>query len=278
MNRCNAIHQLASQSHSQMMSYVIETKDGKIIVIDGGCRCNAAYLLDYIKNLTGGEIHIDAWILTHVHSDHHGAMMEAFENHEKEFSLGKILYNFPPAELLLKYDEAHSAGGFEFEKHKEKMAPLTQTLYENDILDFGEAVFKVLYAPDFSISENFINNTSVVLKMALGGHSMIFLADLGIEGGMKLLDRHFGELKSDFVQMAHHGQNGVAFEVYKAISPKACFWDTPSWLWDNDAGLGFNTHIWQTIEVRGWMDELGVKNHFITKDKTNRVAMPYTFC
>ena len=273
MERRNAIHQLASQSHSQMMSYVIETKDGKIIVIDGGRRCDAAYLLDYIKNLTDGENHIDAWILTHIHSDHHEAILEAYENHKGEFTVGAIYYNFPSAEMIDEHEKIYSADGHEFEKCKEILDPPAKILREGDVLDFGEAVFLVLYEPDFSIHENFVNNTSVALKMSIGGKSMIFLGDLGIEGGNALLKKCRSELKSDFVQMAHHGQNGVGFAVYEAIEPKACFWDTPLWLWNNDAGAGYNTHIWKTVEVRHWMDELGVKTHYATKDGTNRVEL-----
>ncbi|MCL2518936.1 MAG: MBL fold metallo-hydrolase [Oscillospiraceae bacterium] len=273
MKKCNTIHQLTSQSHSQMMSYVIETKDDKIIVVDGGCRCDAQYLLNYIKELTGGTIQIDAWILTHVHSDHHGAIIEAFENHEFEFNVDKIYYNFPTIELLMQNEPMYSVDHDEFEKCKPKLLPKLQILKDDDVLDFGEAVFKVLYAPDFTIPENFINNTSVVLKMTLSGNTMIFLGDLGVEAGNIMLAKRGEELKSDFVQMAHHGQNGVTFDVYKAINPQVCFWDTPLWLWNNDAGNGYNTHVWQTVIVRGWMDELGIKNHFVTKDGTNKIEL-----
>ena len=75
-----------------------------------------------------------------------------------------------------------------------------------------------------------------------------------------------GKLKADYVQMAHHGQGGVTFEVYEEIAPKACFWCTPLWLWNNDAGKGFNTHVFKTVEVRGWMDRLGITEHYILKD------------
>ena len=37
-------------------------------------------------------------------------------------------------------------------------------------------------------------------------------------------------------------------------------------MWDNDRGKGFNTHIYQTVIVRGWMEALGVKKHYVIKD------------
>ena len=261
------IHQLTSQSHSQMMSYVIQTADDKLIVIDGGTPHDAEYLLDYVGKLSP-QTHIDAWILTHIHRDHVGAIIECYRNHADKFTVDAVYYNFPPAEVVDSCQGEHGAREF-----YDFTYGTTYGLSENDILDFGTVKFKVLYSADFTIETNFINNTSTVLKMFANGKTMMFLGDLGIEGGNILLDTHHDEMKSDFVEMAHHGQNGVTFDVYKAIDPQVCFWDTPLWLWNNDAGQGYNTHVWQTVIVRGWMDELGVKHHYVTKDGTNVVEI-----
>ena len=60
--------------------------------------------------------------------------------------------------------------------------------------------------------------------------------------------------------MAHHGQNGVTKEVYDAIKPKLCFYNAPKWLYDNDMGEGYDTSKYQSVIVRGWMDEYGAKS------------------
>ena len=98
---------------------------------------------------------------------------------------------------------------------------------------------------------------------------MIFLGDLGYEGGEQLLEQTDRELlRADMVQLAHHGQDGVGREVYDAIGADYCFWCTPEWLWNNDNGLGYDTHCWKTIVTRGWMSDIGVKWHYISKDGT----------
>ena len=66
-------------------------------------------------------------------------------------------------------------------------------------------------------------------------------------------------LKSDGVQMAHHGQNGASKEVYNAISPEICFFSTPKWLYNNDNGGGYNSGRWKSITVREWIKEIGAK-------------------
>ncbi|MFA6948983.1 MAG: MBL fold metallo-hydrolase, partial [Eubacteriales bacterium] len=118
-----------------------------------------------------------------------------------------------------------------------------------------------------------VNNSSIVIKMTLGGKTVMFLGDLGVEAGEKLLGMYGEKLKSDYCQMAHHGQNGVTREVYAAVAPECCLWCTPQWLWDNNAGKGYNTHCWQTIIVRAWMDELGVSRHYAVKDGDQHIDL-----
>ena len=127
----------------------------------------------------------------------------------------------------------------------------------------------MLLEPDESIKQNEVNNSSVVLRIEAADRSLLILGDLGVEGGDRLLATNPSELiKADYVQMAHHGQNGVGKNVYEAIDPDYCLWPTPDWLWENNAGRGYDTHIWKTIVTRGWMSELGIKWHYIMKDGT----------
>ena len=119
-----------------------------------------------------------------------------------------------------------------------------------------------------------VNNSDIVYQAVINGKKLLFLGDLGYEGGKRLL-KECGEetLKSDIVQMAHHGQNGVGKEVYMAVSPDICLWPTPEWLWNNDSGDGPGSGLWKTLEVRGWMEELGVKDNYCTKDGNILLAL-----
>ena len=60
----------------------------------------------------------------------------------------------------------------------------------------------------------------------------------------------------------------------QAVAPRVCLWNTPDWLWNNDAGNGFDTGPWRTVEVRGWMEELGVRRHFVSKDGEQTICLP----
>lgn len=107
--------------------------------------------------------------------------------------------------------------------------------------------------------------------MDIGDKSILFLGDLGVEGGEKLLASPYrNRLKADYVQMAHHGQTGVSEEFYKTVNPKFCLWPTPDWLWDNKKGKG----PWKTLEVRAWMDKLDIEKHYVAKDGLQRIDIP----
>jgi len=78
-------------------------------------------------------------------------------------------------------------------------------------------------------------------------------------------------LRADYVQMAHHGQNGVDLDFYRAVSPSACLWPTPMWLWENDSGNGTGSGPWQMLTVRDWMKELNVSTNYVSAFGLQRV-------
>ena len=139
------------------------------------------------------------------------------------------------------------------------------TVEEGDVYTFGSISVRVLLTPDETMPSG-INDTSCVYLMEVNGQKILFLGDLGVKGGNRLLARvDLSMLCVDYVQMAHHGQGGVDRSVYEAIRPRFCLWCTPTWLWDNiDRNLGrYDSGQYKTVIVRGWMSEMGcVKRHY----------------
>lgn len=263
----NSLTMLASVGHGQMNSFIITTADNKVILIDGGYRTDAEKLLSELKRITGSETpHIDAWFLSHPHLDHIGAFNEIIENHFDEISFESIYFSFPSVQFVEKTEPKERKDIADFYADLPKFADRICVVTEGDTYEVGGARFDILYSPDPSFKKNAVNNAGIVFRMTLGGKTFMFLGDAGVEAGEKLLKLHGNSLKSDYCQMAHHGQNGVDRPVYEAICPDVCLWCTPLWLWNNDAGKGYNTHSWKTVIVRGWMDEIGVKEHYVAKD------------
>lgn len=272
----NTIYQLNSVTNVQMNSYIVTTADGRLLVIDGGFRQDAENLLTYLREITGEETpHVDAWFFSHAHKDHITCFCEIAERYWDKVSVEKVYYNFPSVQYCRQEGQGYDGAVEEFQRVLPRFADRVVTVYGFDTYDFGEAHIEILYSPNPEIRGNWVNNSSVVFMLTLGGKRVLFLGDAGVEEGahMLALYKDTDALKADYVQMAHHGQGGVSKEFYRTVSPKACLWCTPDWLWNNDAGKGYNTHCFKTVEVRGWMEELGVREHYVLMNGTQVIQL-----
>lgn len=252
----NEIRMLRSVTGIQMMSFVITTEEGGVIVIDGGFAEDAQNLLDTLCEMTGEAVPFaDAVILTHPHCDHITAFTELAEHRADAFRFGAVYYHFPSVQFLR--EDPDCAVLSDFYRLLPKFADRAVIVSGGDEYGIRGARLEFFGSPDCSLTENRCNNASLVFLLTLNGTRILFTGDCGREEGEKILARYGSRLKADYCQMAHHGQNGVGRAFYEAVRPeKGCFWCAPAWLWNNDAGKGYNTHTFQTIITRGWMDEI----------------------
>lgn len=260
------ITQLKTNTPQQMMGYFIKTEDDKIIIIDGGNTGDSETLQEHI-NENGGKV--DYWFITHYHNDHTGAFVDIIQN--TDIQINSIICKLVDENLVSQYEEHRFSqyqdlyNALNNERVKDKIIIPT----DGQVFNFdnkGNLKIKVLSVCRDDISNNVGNNSSMVFKLYVNDKSILFLGDTGIEASQFLLENCKEDLKSDYVQMAHHGQQGATFELYKEINPSYCFWPTPDWLWDNDTGEGYNTASFKTIETREWMDSFNVKENYIEKD------------
>ena len=273
-----SLYQIHSATPIQMMSYVIRTENGKLIVIDGGNTEDAYSLLDFLYTLTNGEKPtVDCWFITHSHTDHADALGEIMRNNKEKINVKQVFWHLiddgffnrvtAPAYAKESTDIIESVLGDDVH--------VTQV---GDQITVDGISFEIIYVSEDKFEHDLINNTSMAFIMTAEGQKVLFLGDLGELAGNRVLEMHSAEkLKCDIVQMAHHGQDGVNFDFYKAVKPKMCLWTTPKWLWDNDAGLGYNTHTFKTVITQGWMRELGVKHHIKEYEGTQEIVLPFDF-
>jgi len=255
--------QTSSASHSQMMGYILQSRDGSLIVVDGGCAANAPRLLETLKKLGGEKPHVSLWVLTHPHQDHIFGFISLMTEHQGELTVGKVVQGFPRREFLEQYaaDEVPELQAFEDIRHE---LPVV-TVKRGDRFSCGDFAFEVIYANEVSCPENPCNNSSTVYRAEVLGTTVLFPGDMGPEAEERLLDRP-EKLKADIVQMAHHGQGGISKAVYDHIRPKLCLWPTMRWLWENDGGKGPGTGPFMVHVTRQWMEKLNVTSHLVSKD------------
>lgn len=269
------LHFLKSVTDTINTSFILES-NGTLLVVDGGFSSEASYLYEYLKDLGG---HVDTWFLTHFHDDHFGAFLTMLEEHP-DIIIDKVCFNFPSDEFILKYEPKQSCKMSEEwirifnESVKARNLPVV-TATEGDVYayDNGNVTVRVLRTYDESLP--YINDSSTVFRFEVDGKSILFLGDLAVKGGHQLLAKADpAMIKADFVQMAHHGQGGVDKECYEAIKPTYCLWPTPSWVWNNMGPGGYDTNVFQTIIVRGWISSLRcVKKHYLMIDGTQVIDL-----
>ncbi len=272
----NAIHLLAPVGHNrQSHGIVITTNDGKVIVIDGGYSWDAENLLQYLRTVTGTECPcVDAWFLSHAHNDHICAFEEIIEHAPDAVKIGAIYCNFPSIQYFSRIPGETDNDAVETLRRffclLPNFADKLVWVFKGDTYNVGDAHFEVLFTPDQTITDDLCNNSSVVLKMTLGGKTTLFLGDCGETAGKRLVSL-YGDgdvLCCDICQMAHHGQDACNEAFYQYVRPEICLWCTPDWLWNNDRGCGYDRDIFFTVRTREWMGKLGVKTHYVTKDGT----------
>jgi putative metallo-beta-lactamase domain protein len=253
------------QTTSQMMSYVITAKTGEVIVVDGGLPEDADHLREIIKK-KGNRV--SAWFITHPHSDHVGAITKIINDGLGDMIIDGVYYNFLEDDWYIRNEAYRSQMVLDCKAAFEKLNPDTRhsQVKRGDVISIGDIKVNVLNGP-YLFGVNSINNSSIAYRFDIAGTRVLFLGDMGPEAGEQLKnDVPAFELKSDIVQMAHHGQYGVNEDVYKIINPIVCMWNAPEWLWDNNNGSGKGSGTYLTLQVREWMDKIGVKKHYVMKD------------
>lgn len=265
------VWQLPSQINTIGNSYVFMMNDGKVAVMDGGVKEEAPYLRGFLAAL-GNKV--DVWFVSHPHDDHVGALAEILKD-PKDLKIEKIYHSEFSPELYGA--EPGSKEGVEkfYELLKKSGIQVVDIKTPGMVITLDQTSFKILGVKNEDLKMNPYNNSSMVIRVWDNAKSMVFLGDCGSEESERLLKSPFRkELDCDYLQMAHHGQQGASKHFYRTVKFKACLWPSPSWVYNNDIGKGFNTHILKTIEIRELVDSLGIKTNYISWKGLYKIKEP----
>lgn len=195
-------------------SCLIRTTRNKVILIDGGKGINDEY--NYGKNVLGPYLldhkitKIDYMIVSHFDSDHCGGLFYIAENFNVEnIVIGK------------QYSEYTNLISFlEIQKSKKINLIVAKT---GDLLTFDKHTRAEILFPDTNnkISENEINNNSLVLKMYYKDISILFTGDIEEKAENVLVTLYGTKLKSDILKVGHHGsKTSSTHEFIELVKPK----------------------------------------------------------
>ena len=209
------------------MAYLIRLESGKFILIDSTYgeydEVDHIYSLLCRQNETDGIPQVAAWFFTHPHDDHTNGFIRMSREYRDKIAVERVIYNFPADMCERTHD--HKA----FLEAIDLFRAETVTPHKGDILNFDGAIFNVLFASEnCSIRPLNVNETSLTMKMSLRNFSVMFMGDLQPVSSRIVTETYSkDELKSDILQVGHHGYMGGSDAFYRAIDPEIALWPVP---------------------------------------------------
>lgn len=197
----------------------IETPNKKTILIDGGGSLSKTFsvgektLIPYI--LDRGYTKIDTIIISHFDYDHVEGILKVLQ----ELKVGQVY--FPK-------QQNDSENFIQFLKITKEKKIKTQELKKGDVLKLEkDLTLKVLWplaSKEKMITENAVNNNSLVAKLEYGSFSCLFTGDIEkiaeeeILANIKNVDK---DIEATVLKVAHHGSKSSSInEFLTAVKPK----------------------------------------------------------
>ncbi len=218
------VTQFGDVSQMQEMCYTITTDTG-LVIIDGGWEYEEPRLRNIIARYGNS---VEAWILTHPHADHISAFLNIYKDPQ-----GIQIHHIYTVELP-DYDTLKANASWDdysaLERFRGLEIPQLEYLHtgdERDILGLKMEVLSAYSDKVDELSNDLLNDGSMMFRVSGERDSMLFCADVGKSLTDYLIEEYGPKLKSDYVQMGHHGYGGPGSAFYEAAGPKAVFFDAP---------------------------------------------------
>ncbi len=244
------ITQLARNGATQEapgMLYVIGLPDGRYIIVDGGPSDSddEAALLQYLKdnNPNGGKPVIAAWFITHADSDHINLPISFLTRYKDEVVVEMAAYSMPDFSKLeivrnSGAEIAMNSAVINFQAAVKANNPSAKLVnfHTGQKFMLGAAQIEIIYTHEDYYPNDFPygNQTSSAFRVTLGSKTIMFLGDCEVELCEFMTEKYGSFLKSDILQVSHHGFNGATKGIYQAIAPDMCLWSVDEYRFNND--------------------------------------------
>lgn len=192
-------------------STLIITPDKKTVLIDGGGSdsfdVGEKVLLPYL--LDRRILKIDYVLISHFDTDHCGGILTIMEKVKVK-------------NIIISEQAEHSEN---YERFKKLMIHKKIRLIEvkkGDKIKIGRySEFKILFPTSRLLSENPLNNNSIVAQFNYNNFKMLFTGDIEKLAEQQILKAEKAEIRADILKVAHHGSKTSSIpEFIKAVKPK----------------------------------------------------------
>lgn len=265
------------------MCYIVTLEDGSFIIFDGGGRAGGIdhirlyNLLVKLNERPDGKIVIAAWILTHSHQDHYVVFSNFCNKYGSKVTIEQHISNVP--DTIVRYNSGNPGGHMEdgtFDDARTAVGGFTQVKpYTGMKFWVRNAEIDILYTHEALYPDvlRIFNNSTMVMKMTIGGQEVMWLGDIQTEGSNVICDMYGNTLKSDIVQVAHHGGNGATKEFYGLINPAIAFWPTKAESYEKQTA-GTSTSSAYVVDYY-LAKQLNVVDIFVAQPDNISITLPF---
>ncbi len=261
------------------LCHIITLEDGSFIIYDGGGNNNNDYVALYetlvkLNKRNDGKIVIAAWILTHEHWDHYTNFSSFCKNYSNRIVLEGMYCNTPSATYAYNGYNPNYYMTDDFANLSSVLGGVKKyKLHTGMKFYIRNACIEVLYTQEdlFPKKLHFFNESTMVTRVTIAGQTITYLGDVRELGSGVMCKRYGADLKSDIVQVSHHGYDGGTTLLYKHLNPETCLWPSPAKDYDKftsgstDGYMAVNTYIFKNLNV---------KKH-IFAEPTSTIMLPF---
>lgn len=216
------------------MCYIIKCADGSFFIIDSAHFYSVNdndRIYRFLRERTpeNEKIRISGWFFSHGHIDHISKFMDFVADAHEDVILERIIYNFCSSSHpdCCNWSESDR---IKLDQFEELAASLTDvqiiTPHTGQRFYIANLDIEVLCTHEDVYPESLadFNNSSTVIRIIANGNTLFFPGDASDKESDILVSRYGSELKSDILQIAHHGHFGASVEFYElAASPVVMF-------------------------------------------------------
>lgn len=248
---------------------IFRLPDGRLIVVDGGgyYSKNASLLMQNLREMApdSNNITIAAWLLTHAHGDHTGGFIQFCNTYAGKVNIERVVYNFTTdAQYALVNDYGRNNQARDTAKATGAEVIKAHT---GQVYHFGGATLEMLYTLEDFYPENlpYHNTSSLIFRISMGGQTVMVLGDAYTLSNNIASKMYGSYLKSDIVQVSHHGYQGGTIQVYDYIDADTAIWPGGNRNFDKLSSREYNAHVIKMC-----------RDLYIAGDDVVTLVLPYT--
>lgn len=200
-------------------SFLIQLKNGHFIMNDGGNEEDLSHLIEYMESLVpkGEKPVIDAWFISHAHSDHVGVFNAFMDDmsYIKRIAVEAVYFSEPSNKSNQANDSASTVMNFmidyKFLKNSKGETPDLYTPQTGQRFYFNDITVDIVFCQEIHPIENYgggYNDTSTWLMYTIEGQKFLLPGD-GSYGTMQTLMGMYSQeyFDLDLFAVCHHGIN-----------------------------------------------------------------------